>query len=342
MIHAKVTDEQRRELEQVSRHAIGRVALRAHMVLLSARGYSVPQIAAIHDCGQEVVRLWLHRFEQEGVAGLDDAPRSGRPPKDPLAGRIIDTQAGQSPECSGHVQSCWTVTLLTAFLATRFGLVLARASVRRYLHRMGWRWARPRLAPAQERRPDPLAQERRAALAAAREEAEQGHAHLVYVDESDLHLLPLIRARWMKGRRRRVPTPGQNQKHAFFGALDAVSGQWFWAAHPRKRAVHFVPFLEQIVAAYPTGHLYIALDGAPAHTAKVVQRWADAHLRVTLLRLPTYAAHDENPVERVWGQMKDAVAANRLAGNMDDLVRAATRFFTEMTTEQPVFLPIAA
>jgi hypothetical protein len=40
--------------------------------------------------------------------------------------------------------------------------------------------------------------------------------------------------------------------------------------------------------------------------------------------------------------MKDAVAANRLAGSMEDLVRAATRFFTEMTTEQPVFLPIAA
>jgi DDE superfamily endonuclease len=84
------------------------------------------------------------------------------------------------------------------------------------------------------------------------------------------------------------------------------------------------------------------MDGAPAHTAKVVQRWAQDHPRVTLLRLPTYAAHEENPVERVWGLMKDAVAANRLAGTMEDLVRAATRFFAEMTMQQPVFLPIAA
>jgi hypothetical protein len=68
MIHVKVTDAQRRELEQVSRQAVGRVALRAHMVLLSVRGYSVPQIAAIHDCGCDVVRTWLHRYEQEGVA----------------------------------------------------------------------------------------------------------------------------------------------------------------------------------------------------------------------------------------------------------------------------------
>ena len=288
MIHLHVSDKQRQELEQVSRQAVGRVALRAQMVLLSARGYTVPQIAAIHDCGQDVVRLWLHRYEQEGVAGLDDAPRSGRPPKDPLAGRIIDTQAGQSPECSGHVQSCWTVALLTAFLAARFGLVLARDSVRRYLHRLGWRWARPRLAPARERRPDPLAQQRRAAVAAAHDEAQRGQAHLVYVDESDLHLLPLIRAMWMKGRRVRVPTPGQNHKHAFFGALDAVTGQWFWADHPRKLAVHCVAYLEQIVAAYPTGRLYIALDGALAHTAKVLQRWAEAPPRVLLLRLPPH------------------------------------------------------
>jgi transposase len=342
MMRIHLTDEQWQEVERVSQQAVGRVALRAHMVLLAGRGYRVPQIARIHDCGEDVVRHWLHRYQDQGVAGLEDAPRSGRPSKDRLAAQIIDTQADQSPECSGHVQSCWTVSLLTAFLATRFGLLLSRASVRRYLHRRGWRWARPRLAPAQEHRPDPLAQERRAALAVAREEAAQGQARLVYVDESELHLLPLLRAMWMKGRRVRVPTPGQNQKHAFFGALDAVSGQWFWAAHPRKLAVHFVAFLEQIVAAYPRGRVYIALDGAPAHTAKVVQRWAEAHPHVRLLRLPTYAAHDENPVERVWGLLKDAVAANRLAGSMEDLIRAATRFFTQMTTEQPVFLPLAA
>src|SRR5437870_282393 len=109
MIHMQVTDEQRRELQQVSRQAVGRVALRAHMVLLSGRGYDVPTIAGIHDCGEDVVRTWLHRYATDGVAGLADEPRSGRPPNDPLARPIIDAQASQGPDCSGHVQSCWTV-----------------------------------------------------------------------------------------------------------------------------------------------------------------------------------------------------------------------------------------
>jgi transposase len=142
-----LTDEQRREIERVSQQAGGRVALRAPMVLLAGRGYRVPQIARIHDCGEDVVRQWLHRSQDQGVVGLEDAPRRGRPPKDRLAAQIVDTQAGQSPECSGYVHSGWTVSLLTAFLATRFGLLLARASVRRDRHRRGWRWARPRLAP---------------------------------------------------------------------------------------------------------------------------------------------------------------------------------------------------
>jgi transposase len=339
MLHVHVSDAQRQELEGVSRQAIGRVALRAQMVLLAGRGYSVPQIATIHSCGRDVVRTWLHRYVQQGVAGLEDHARRGRPPKDQLAGPIVDAQASQSPRCSGHVQACWSVALLTAFLARRFRLVLSRSSVRRSLHHLGWRWARPRLAPA--RKPDPEAEGKGAALAQAARAAAQGLAHLLYLDESELHLLPLVRAMWMKGRRVRFPTPGTNARHAFFGALDAVSGHWLWADHDRKLAIHFVAFLEHLAAAYPTGQLYLALDGAPAHTAKVVERWLAAHPRVIALRLPTYAAHRDNPAERIWGLMKDAVAANRLEGSITDLVLAARRFFTELAPH-PVKLPLVA
>ena len=288
MIYVHLTEDQRDELNFVSRQAIGRVALRAHMVLLSDRGFTVPQIAAIHTCGEDVVRIWLHRYEREGVDGLEDDPRSGRPLKDPLAGPIVDAQASQSPSCSGHVQTCWSVALLAAFLAQRFRLVLSCASVRRWLHQMGWRWARPRLAPA--RKPDPEAEAKRTALAQAQEQARKGLAHLLYLDESDLHLLPLIRSMWMKGPRRRIPTPGTNRRRAFFGALDAKSGHWFSADHERKLAVHFVAFLQHLAAAYPSGTLYLALDHAPTHTAKVVQRWLGANPRVHALWLPKYAA----------------------------------------------------
>jgi hypothetical protein len=60
-----------------------------------------------------------------------------------------------------------------------------------------------------------------------------------------------------------------------------------------------------------------------------------------VLWLPTYAAHDANPVERIWGLMKDAVAANRLAGSIEELTAAAHQFFADLAAH-PVSLPLAA
>lgn len=343
MIFVQLSDDQRQELHHVSRQAVGRIALRAHMVLLSNRSFSVPQIAEIHDCGEDVVRTWLHRYEEKGVAGLEDEPRPGGPPKDPSARHIIDAQASQSPECSGHAQTCWTARLLATFLSVRFRLTLSPETIRWYLHQMGWRWARPRLAPASvlRRKRDPEEARKLAAIAAASRQAARGAARLLYLDECDLHLLPVIRAMWMKGERVRVPTPGTNARRAFFGALDAVNGAFHWTDHERKLAVLFVAFLDDLLATYPTGTVYLVLDSAPTHTAKVVQRWLDAHPRAQLLWLPKYAAHDVNPVERIWGLMKDSVAANRLAGSIDLLVAQARRFFHDLAP-YPVALAEAA
>src|SRR3982751_5454675 len=122
-----LTDEQRQALERVRRRAVGRVSQRAHMVLLSARGYTVEQIAEIFGVGEDVVREWLHRYEREGPLGLDDSPRPGSPTKDRLARHIVDAQASNPPRNNGLVQGGWTVGLLAAFLATRFRLCLPRA-----------------------------------------------------------------------------------------------------------------------------------------------------------------------------------------------------------------------
>lgn len=332
MLYLRLTEEQRAELEGVSRQAVGRVALRAQMVLLSDRGRSVPEIAAIHCCGLDVVRTWLHRYRERGVAGLDDLPRSGRPPKDPLARQIVDAQAGQPPRCAGLVQSCWSVALLAAFLAARFGLWLSGATVRRHLKASGWRWRRPRLAPAsaQPAKRDPDAPAKLAAIRAALRAARRGTRRVLFLDECDLHLLPVLRACWQKGPRLRVPTPGTNAKCAFFGALDAASGVFHVADHDRKLAAHFVTFLQRLAARYPGGRLTLVMDNVQMHRAKVVRAWLAANPRVSVLWLPKYAAHDANPAERIWGLMKADVAANRLAGSIAALTAAARRFFATL------------
>lgn len=54
---------------------------RCQMILLSAESYSVAQIAQVTFYDQDTVLYWLDRYEAEGLDGLEDRPRSGRPPK---------------------------------------------------------------------------------------------------------------------------------------------------------------------------------------------------------------------------------------------------------------------
>lgn len=285
------------------------------MVLLSAPGDTVEPVAEIFGGGEDVVRKWLHRYERAGPLGLDDRPRPGRPPKDRLARRIVAARASTPPCNNGLVQGTWTGGRLAAFVATRFRLVLSPASVRRYLHQAGWRGARPRLAPAThaprgQRKEDPAAPWPVALLAQAVASA----ATLLYLDECDLPPRPVIRARWMKGPRLRVPTPGQNVKRTLFGAL---------------------------AAAYPVGEISLVLDNVITHDAKLVRAWLarPEQARFRFLWLPKDSAHERNPIERVRGVMKDAVAANRLHGSIDRRVEEAHRFFATTTFQAPHPIP---
>jgi transposase len=67
------------EIEQMrgDLHGRWRQATRVVMVLLSLRGLPPAQIAALLDCHPATVRRWIGRFNDEGLAGLADRPRSG-------------------------------------------------------------------------------------------------------------------------------------------------------------------------------------------------------------------------------------------------------------------------
>ncbi len=54
---------------------------RCQMLLLSADGHSVAEIAQLTLFDENSVLFWFDRYETKGVAGLEDRPKSGRPPK---------------------------------------------------------------------------------------------------------------------------------------------------------------------------------------------------------------------------------------------------------------------
>jgi len=57
------------------------------MILLAAEGWSNDEIAISLSVGRDVVSLWRKRFFQQGLSGLEERPRPGRPRVFPPGGR---------------------------------------------------------------------------------------------------------------------------------------------------------------------------------------------------------------------------------------------------------------
>ena len=173
MLQLTLDDSKSAELRQLAQQAVGRVSERAHFVLQAAQGYSPPEIGRWMGYDAQTVRIWtgptfrrgVKAYQADGCAGLEDAPRSGRPLKERHLTAVVQAQASQPPPNSGYVQACWTVALLVWHLADRFRILVSPGRVRQALRQADFVWKRPKLAPA--RRRDPLAAEKEAIMATA-------------------------------------------------------------------------------------------------------------------------------------------------------------------------------
>lgn len=333
MLYVRTLSEaEQKELRQGARREVGRVAERMRMVLLSARGYGVPQIATIYECDEATVRRWIERYEADGTRGLRDLPRSGRPPRADAAAREQIRRAVEAGPNEAQ-PSYWSVLVLVLHLAEA-GLALSASTMRRCLGRLDFVWRRPRHVLPRD--PDAQAKMR---VVGERIFHAPADAVVLCLDECDLHLLPVLRGMWMKrGQQTDVPTPGKNQKRSIFGALELETGRWLYQVTMRKRTEEFIAFLEHLLDSYPRQPLLLVLDNASIHHSRALQAWLSEHPCIELLHLPSYAGHRENPVEKVWWRLKDRVAANRLRASMDALVTAAERFFAELSPEDALRL----
>ena len=136
-------------------------------------------------------------------------------------------------------------------------------------------------------------------------------------DETDLLLLPPLRAGWsLRGEPAEVHISGRNARRVVFGAMNLVTGTRLFLPRSKGRAGDFQAFLGEVRSSYRGWHVALLLDEHPIHTAKSSLRAAEG---LTLLWLPKRAP-ELNPMDTLWGQAKDVVAANEQYGTIEDQV----------------------
>jgi transposase len=156
-LRARMTvGEERAAIEQLarSRTAPARTVERARIVLLSRFGDSVEEIAEKLVVCPATVRLWLTRFNRDGLKGLADRPRSGRPPvyTAEQVGAVVAVSL-TDPQTLGLPFASWTLDRLAAYLNEEKGLAIKRSRIGELLVAEGLRWREQETWFGQ--RPDP-------------------------------------------------------------------------------------------------------------------------------------------------------------------------------------------
>ena len=140
-----------RELSEAERATIeawrgtraGSVRLRdrATIIAWSAEGWWVSDIARIVRVTPQVVRKWITRFNARGLEGLQDQPRSGRPPTYTAEqiGEVIAV-ALLKPDSLGLPFGCWTLDRLQTYLNEERDLAIKRSRINEILVAEGLRW----------------------------------------------------------------------------------------------------------------------------------------------------------------------------------------------------------
>jgi transposase len=141
-LRVALTDGQRADLRQrLRRQALSpRLRRRLECIGLADQGWPVPRIAAQLGLDLATIRRIFHRMAEDGLDGLADRPRCGRPRK--LDGRDLDAVEELLAGAAGR-NEVWTLARLARWLARTRGATISPGRLGVLLRQRGCGWRRP-------------------------------------------------------------------------------------------------------------------------------------------------------------------------------------------------------
>ena len=202
MIKVTTNKAQQNELEKFRTLASSKDSEKALMVLLSAEGQSVPQIAKALKRNPHTVRDWLKRYNADGIKGLRRKYSPGRP--DDKRARLkthIQKILNDSPADHGYSDSVWSVPLIVHDAATKLDLSVSEDTVTRALSVMGYSYKRPsKTVPIRAPDKKEKAQRIQFMIEGIQDLLSKGETEIYALDESHFSTEPYLVRGWFKKR----------------------------------------------------------------------------------------------------------------------------------------------
>lgn len=259
------------------------LATRARIVLELSDGNTVAGVAALLGVSDRLVYRWAHRYEADGVAGLSDQPRSGRPPgiDSEKAKEILSMTVKSVPQEATH----WSTRLMAKYAKVSF------RQVRRV-------WLAADLKPHRLKTfkisSDPHFAEKVVDVVGLYMKP-PANAVVLSVDEKT-QIQALDRTQPMLQLRpgqveRRTHDYKRNGTLSLYAAFDVASGKVIGKVTERHTAADFLAFLRHIDQRTPRHlDLHLILDNSSTHKTAAVNDWLAQHPRFKLHFTPTSAS----------------------------------------------------
>ena len=115
---------------------------RAQIIWLASQGHRTPEIAKQLEGSPRMVRTRLHRFNEQGLPGLEEAPRSGRPVtyEPELVSQIIQTALSRPADLGEEGYTTWTLDRLVDYLHRVKGIRMKRSRISEIFIAEGLSW----------------------------------------------------------------------------------------------------------------------------------------------------------------------------------------------------------
>lgn len=283
-----------------------------HLLLI---GTPYPLVLRNSRVNERTLRLWIARFNSQGVDGLIYRPQPGRPRKiasEQVANEILPLVDDPALAHQTH----WTVTKLCGWLRDEKQLDLSYRTLVRYLHEHNYARRIPRRIPEPPDR-DEWEQQRETFAGELATLLEDPAYDLFFGDEAGFEGDPRPRQKWVKRGSR--PTQGYYGGHvrqSVVGAVNPATGQLVSLIVPHCDTEVFQMFLDVMAHEVPEkkgSKTMLVLDNASWHKAKGLN-WH----HIQPLYLPPYSP-DFNPIERFWQHLKSHYMAGYITKNWEDL-----------------------
>jgi transposase len=131
--------------DEIRRSEESRYDHRLHGVLLVAQGMSCRQVSELLGDAPRTVAYWVRRFERDGLGGLTEEDRTGRPRRLGEQNiRAIDEALRRQPRDFGLTGNLWDGKTLSAYVKREWDVSLGARQCQRLFRQLGFRLRKPR------------------------------------------------------------------------------------------------------------------------------------------------------------------------------------------------------